>query len=311
MNTLPLLSIITPTYNREELLAETIDSVLNQDYPNVEYVVVNDGSSDGTSKILEKYAKRISIINQPNQGQPKAINNGLKKVKGQWTAVVSSDDPLYPYALSTIMNYLSQNDDVIAVYPDWHMIDKDGFIIDTIRTPEYNYQNMLRRHICIPGPCSFIRTDVFKTIGGYNPDFPLMPDYEFWLKAGLYGNFIRVPKVLATWRIHQSSISISGRNKEMALERIRMINFFFNTYKNHSLFSDKKIKAQAYSSAYYIAAFNSLKENSLRNEYLFQAFMHDPTILFRILYDVIVFIIKKSKMVIKRRLKNHWKDHIT
>ena len=200
------------------------------------------------------------------------------------------------------------NTDVIAAFPDWQMINQDGNIIETIRTPDYQYRDMLRLHNCTPGPCSFIRTDIIKSQGGYNPDFPYMPDFEFWLKAGLKGEFVRIPEILATFRVHSSSISVGSRGKEMAQERIRLIEHIFASF-DHPYLSDDKLKREALSSAYFIAAFNTIKINSLRNKYVFQALKYNPVIIFRMIYEVINFVKKRTVLKIKERSLTHWKSY--
>jgi len=308
MENLPLISIITPTYNRADYLEETIQSVMHQDYLNIEHIIINDGSLDETPRLLKKYSEKVIVIHQDNQGQSKAINNGLEIANGEWTVIVNSDDPLYPNAISTMFEYLLVNQSVIAGYPDWHMIDENGYIYETIRTPVYHYQDMLRLHYCVPGPCSFIRTDIIKSLGGYNPDFPYMPDFEFWLKAGLKGEFMRIPEILATFRVHTSSISVGSRGKEMAQERIRLVENIFASF-DHPYLSDGKLKRKALSSAYYIAAFNTLKINSLRNKYVFQALKYNPLIIFRMVYEVMIFVKKKVLLNTKERSLKHWMSY--
>lgn len=305
----PLISIITPTYNRAEYLEETILSILQQDYPNIEYIIVDDGSVDETPTLLKKFSEQSIIIQQNNQGQPRAINRGLKCAHGYWTVVVNSDDPLYTNAISTMVEHLNANHEVIAGYPDWHRIDQKGFIIETIRTPSYRYQDMLRWHHCIPGPCSFIRTDIFKALGGYNPEFPYMPDFEFWLKAGLLGQFMRVPVILATHRVHFSSITVGSQGEEMALEHVRLVKYIYSEFE-HPFLSDKKLKKKAQSSAYFEAAYNTIKIHSLRNKFLLQAFQLNPLIIFRIIFKAIIFLKKIINKIFRKRRLLHWKLYL-
>ena len=123
---LPLVSIITPAYNRAAFLDETISSVLNQDYRNLEYIVLDDGSIDDTREVVKKYSDRITYDRHDNMGEARTVNKGFSMARGEIIGVVNSDDPLLPGAISSIVAELLSRPDVLVVYPDWYVIDCEG-----------------------------------------------------------------------------------------------------------------------------------------------------------------------------------------
>jgi glycosyltransferase involved in cell wall biosynthesis len=248
---LPLVSVITPAYNREALLDGVIRSVLDQDYPNVEYIVLDDGSTDGTLNVIKRHEGKIRWETHENVGEARTVNKGLGMAKGEIVGVVNSDDPLLPGAISTLVTYLLAHPDVLVAYPDWVVIDDDGETIQRIATYEYDYANMIRWHHCMPGPGTFFRRAVIEKLGGRDPNFRFVGDFDFWLRAGLLGSFARVPATLATFRYHPESYSTSQLGRAMADEHIRLADKLFAAPNLPP--EVRKIKREAYSSAYYIA----------------------------------------------------------
>lgn len=255
----PLVTVITPVYNQCQYIEETIKSVLSQDYPKIEYVVVDDGSTDGTPEVIKKYSKEIKIITHLNMGQYATVNKAFPSTTGEIVGIVNSDDPLLNGSISAIVNFFETNPDILVVYPDWNLIDSDGQLIKSIKTSDYSYVDMVRLQHCIPGPAAFFRRGIFDELGGRNPEYKFMADFDFWLRAGLLGDFKRLPKVLATFRVHENSITVSQRNDNMAKEHVRVVKDFF---KNNNLPGHiRKLKFEAYGSAYYLAGTIYIKDN--------------------------------------------------
>lgn len=251
MINLPLVSVITPTYNRADYIVETIESVLSQSYPNLEYIVLDDGSKDNSKEILTKYNGRITWESHFNMGEVRTVNKGFEMAGGEIIGIVNSDDPLLPDAIANIVKFMIERPEVGVVYPDWNLIDAEGKIIEHIQTFDYSYINMLRWHHCMPGPGTFFRKKIVLSLHGRDPQFRYVSDLDFWLRAGLITEIARIPKTLATFRVHSASASISQTNEKMAEEHLRLVN------KVYSLpnITDEiiKVKREAYSSAYYIA----------------------------------------------------------
>jgi len=224
----PLISIVTPAYNRASYLDETILSVLNQDYPGIEYIVLDDGSTDNTKEVLAKYAGRIIWETHTNMGEARTVNKGLAMARGEIMAVVNSDDPLLPEAVSETVAFMQSHQDILVAYPNWSKIGPHSELIEQVQLPEYDYLYMLRRHHCVIGPGAFIRRQAFELAGVRDPQFKYVGDFEFWLRLGLYGKFARIPKTLATFRVHPTSASVSHTGIEMADEHVRLIQKLYS-----------------------------------------------------------------------------------
>jgi glycosyltransferase involved in cell wall biosynthesis len=248
---LPLVSIITPAYNRASYLDETIQSVLAQDYPNIEYIVLNDGSTDNTREVLKKYTGRLIWETHSNMGETKTVNKGWSMAHGEIVAVANSDDPLLPRAVSSAVAFLQTHPDILVAYPDWDFIDPDSNVTGHHQVPEYDYLYMLRRHHCSVGPGAFIRRQAFELAGMRDPEFRYVADFEYWLRLGLYGKFARIPKTLATFRVHPDSASVSHRGQAMAQEHIQLVR---KLYSRPDLPPEVlRVRSEAFSWAHWVA----------------------------------------------------------
>lgn len=250
--------------------------MLDQDYPNFEYIVLDDGSTDGTLDVVKKYDGKIRWGTHENMGEARTVNKGLGMAKGEIVGVVNSDDPLLPGAISTVVTYLLAHPDVLVAYPDWVVMDDDGETIQRIATYEYDYVNMIRWHHCMPGPGTFFRRAVIEKLSGRDPNFRFVGDFDFWLRAGLLGPFARVPATLATFRQHRESYSSSQLGQEMAEEHIRLVDKVFAA--PNLPVEIRKIEKEAYSSAYYIAGtqLGDGVPSSAKRRYFLRALRYAP-----------------------------------
>jgi GT2 family glycosyltransferase len=252
MTSPPLVSIITPAYNRAPYLDETIESVLQQDYPCIEYIVLDDGSTDDTVKVLENYSGRLRWETHANMGETRTVNKGWGMASGEIVATVNSDDPLLPGAVNAAVQFMQSRPDVLVAYPDWVYIGPDSEILGRVQVPDYDYLYMLTRHHCLVGPGAFVRCIAFELAGMRDPEFRYVADFEFWLRLGLYGPFARIPQTLATFRVHPDSASVSHMGKAMAAEHIRMMQKF---YSRQDLPTEvQKARGEALSWAHHVAA---------------------------------------------------------
>lgn len=218
-----LVSIITPAYNCEDFIEETINSVLSQDYDNLEYIVVNDGSTDNTYKILCKYDKHIKIINQKNEGQSSALNNGWAMSSGDYIGYLSADDTFEPNAISFLVECLESNPSAILSYGDWSLINSDSKLIRNISGKDYSKFELKNKLICAVGPGSIFKREIFTRYGGWNTEFKRVPDFEFFFRICESGDFKRVRKKLANFRIHSNSYSSAKISRKLADEIILLV----------------------------------------------------------------------------------------
>ena len=212
------VSIITPTYNRAALLSETIDSILGQNYPDLEYIVLDDGSTDDTQAVLERYSDRIQIVRHENMGETATVNKGFSLVSGHIVCVVCSDDPLLPGAIQHVVEVFDKNPGAVVVYPDWIEIDSQGQILSTRPLPEYDIYTMVDSMSWALGPGTFFRNSLIERLGGRDPKLVYCGDMDFWARAALLGPLTHIPKVLATHRTHTGSASVSCKSGAFARE---------------------------------------------------------------------------------------------
>jgi len=227
------LSVITAVYNGSDYIEETIKSVLKCcSEINFEYIVLNDGSTDNTLEILNKYENKIRIINKNNSGESDTVSIGFKEASGDLLLVVSADDPLFTERLFTnIFQQFNQNENLMAIYPDWQMIDAGGNVIKVIKVPDYSDDLLIGRCVTLPGPGVVFRKSAALKLNGRNPKWTYVGDYDFWLRLSRLGEIRHRAEVLAQWRHHPSSTSVSKRGLKMAQERILVVEDFLTRYQ--------------------------------------------------------------------------------
>jgi glycosyltransferase involved in cell wall biosynthesis len=223
----PPVSIVLSTYNRPEWLRGAMDSVLAQDYPNLELLVVDDGSADETPRLLEEYRRRhpperFRFIRQENAGQAQALNNGNQQARGEILGYLSDDDLLAPGAESRLAGELIADPDAAVAYPAYLTIDESGTPIDTVLPIPYSPVAALRLHDTIIGPGALTRRWALESAGGWDPELRFMGDLVLWMGVGLAGRAIRVPETLASWRRHPGSATVQ-RNVGRAREHLAIV----------------------------------------------------------------------------------------
>jgi len=274
----PLVSIITPAYNCAKYIAETIESVLSQDYANIEYIVIDDGSTDSTKKIITGYEPwGVELHSHRNIGEQKTVNKALKMVKGKYFMIVNADDPLLPHAVSTLVQVMEATP-VLCAYPDWNSINEDGSIRANIKSRDYDFEYMLKHHTCLPSVGSIFRSSIIKDIGYRDTSYRWLGDFDYWLRIGLASKMVHVPATLATWR-HRDGQASKDKSDARAQEHIRIIKEFYSRW-NVPL-SILEVKNEAICWSYLVAtAVTDSKKKAIY--YTFKAFMAHPTIIFNL-----------------------------
>lgn len=186
----PLVSIVTPSYNQGEFIEETIRSVLNQTYPNIQYIVVDGGSSDTSIEILNKYKRRIDfVISEKDEGQSDAINKGFKLANGELVGWLNSDDILYPRCVEKIVElYLRNPGGSIYYCAVFDQIDGKNNFIKTVHLPIPDRNHLQHRNYSVVQPGSFYRREFVEKIGYIDKSIHYCMDLDLWLRLLELGN---------------------------------------------------------------------------------------------------------------------------
>jgi glycosyltransferase involved in cell wall biosynthesis len=235
-----LFTIITPSYNQGNFIEETLLSVKNQNYPFIEHIVIDGGSTDNTISLLKKYEKEYNLkwISETDEGQSDAINKGFKIAKGDFVGWLNSDDVfVYKNILSKIVGLFDKNEEIDIIYGDALVIDENNNIKNIIKPPKWNYSFLLYGGSFIVQPAAFFRKNIIKN----NPidkklDFAM--DIEFWLRLGKKYNFLYIPEIFAGDRLHKNikRFDSSGTDKfRYESRKIREENGLVYNYKFHIL----------------------------------------------------------------------------
>ena len=231
----PLVSIVTPSYNQGRFIEDTILSVKNQDYPNIEHIVVDGGSTDNTLDILKKYEGTYNMrwISEPDEGQSDAVNKGFRMAKGEIIGWLNSDDVYFDIsAISSVVKFFDKYNDTDVIYGDAAVIDKDNLIMKVLCTKKFDYR-YLQKTCYIVQPAVFFRR---KIIDKHKLDTRLnyAMDYEFWLRIAKEHKFRHISQILAGDRNHEQR-KIIARRDEMIKESILVSEEYGKGYHNMNL----------------------------------------------------------------------------
>jgi glycosyltransferase involved in cell wall biosynthesis len=207
----PLVSIVTPSYNQGRFLRRTIESVLQQDYPELEYIVIDGGSTDESVAVLRSYGQRFTWVSERDGGQADAINKGLARARGAILAYLNSDDVLRAGAVSAVVRHFEQQPDWDLVYGNADFIDVDDRVLGPYPTAPYSFARLLE-DCCICQPAAFWRRRIAERVGPFDAELHYALDYDYWMRldrAG--GRLVHVPEVLAASRQYPETKTQSCR----------------------------------------------------------------------------------------------------
>lgn len=226
---LPKITIITPSYNQGQFIEETITSVLNQNYPNLEYLVIDGGSTDETLNILKKYDDRLTWISEPDDGQTDAINKGLTMASGEVIAYLNSDDVYLPNSLHTVGEFFQKNPDSLWLTGDYFIIDEQG---RKIQSAVAQYKKILRSHPSftllsianfIIQPSTFIKAELIQDIGYFDASLQYCMDFDYWLRVIQKYPLSVSSRHFSLFRIHGQSKGGSEYEKQFAEEHLLVL----------------------------------------------------------------------------------------
>ncbi len=215
------ISIITVNLNGNRFLAESIDSVLSQTHRDLELLIIDGGSSDGSLATIQAAAERdsrVSWISEPDRGIADAMNKGIRLATGELVAFLHSDDR-YPDldTLSTVSAYFSGQPELQWLTGGLDLINSAGQVFKSFPVRKYSYRRLVRSNILFH-PATFVRTETLQSCGMFDIELTLAMDYDLWLRLGALGDPALLNHSLACFRVHDGSLSIQGADKAMAEE---------------------------------------------------------------------------------------------
>ena len=212
---LPLVSIVTPSFNQAPYLEETIRSVLEQDYPRIEYILVDGGSADGSVDIIKKYADKITWwVSEVDKGQTDAINKGFGRATGRILAWLNSDDSYKPGTVFAAVEYLQEHPEVGMVYADCNYIDEKGRKLGKFPAAQTSYKRLRRGYVHIPQQTMFFRAELWHAVGPLDPSFFFAMDYDLWTRIAARTEIKYLPgQTWANFRIHTSGKTIAADDR--------------------------------------------------------------------------------------------------
>ncbi len=212
MNELPLVSIITPSFNQAKFLRRTMDSVLSQDYPRIEYIVIDGGSTDGSLEIIHDYEDSLAYWESiPDKGQTDAINKGFARATGKYLAWLNSDDIYRPGAITEAVGYLETHPDVGTVYGECDFIDADDHVIGRFPAAQTDYDRLRNGYVHVPQAAAFFRRGLWERVGPLDPSFYFAMDYDLWVRLAAKAPLVYLPgHVWAGFRLHGDAKTIAA-----------------------------------------------------------------------------------------------------
>jgi glycosyltransferase involved in cell wall biosynthesis len=209
---LPFVSIITPSLNQGRFIRDTIESVLSQEYPRLEYIIMDGGSTDDTLDILRSYGGRLIWRSAPDSGQAEAVNRGFRLAKGDILGWLNSDDTYLPGTVKAAVGHLAANTETAVVYGDAYYIDEKNAITGIYPTEDFSLSRLAGACI-ICQPAAFIRRAALDTVGMLDPGLRYCMDYDLWIRLGRRFRIDRIERFVANSRRYPETKSWSHRDK--------------------------------------------------------------------------------------------------
>jgi hypothetical protein len=220
LNSHPLVTIVTPSYNQGRYVEETILSVLSQDYPAIEYLVMDGGSSDETLQVLNQYSGRLLFVSEKDRGQSHAINKGFRRARGEIVAFLNSDDTYLPGAVSAAVKGLEADPEAPFLYGEGYHTAEDGKILDRYPTERFSSER-LRDTCFVCQPTVFMRKAALEKVGYLDENLHYCLDYDLWIRLARLGPPTYLDRFLANSRLHADTKTL-GQRRSCHWETARM-----------------------------------------------------------------------------------------
>ena len=283
----PLISIVTPSYNSGRFIEDCIKSILEQDYPHIEHIIQDGGSTDQTKRILKKYQKqqykeRIQIFIEQDKGQSDGLNRAIQKTKGEIILVLNADDMLMPYACTWVVKAMNKYPEAAVIYGDNYVINEEGEITGIHIAGEYDFEKLLCVELIPPAQAAFIRRLMFKKVGlKADASLDTCPDYEMWIRITQKFPMKHVFGVITKYRVHQTPQHDSGAPrtvKRFVAAKKLVMDRVFNSPKTKE--TVKRLRRRAYAGLDLWASTVSFQMNKIGHGYfyLLKSFVRYPSL---------------------------------
>lgn len=205
------VTVVTPSFNQAPYLEQTIRSVLDQDHPDLEYIIIDGGSTDGSADIIRRYQDRLAWwVTEPDRGQTDAINKGFARATGEILAWLNSDDTYEPGAVREAAEFLAANPEIGMVYGEANFIDAEGRVIGRFNARQTDYDRLMRGAVYIPQQAAFFRRSIWKQVGPLDPDFYFAMDYDLWVRIARIARLQYLPgRTWANFRLHSLAKTVA------------------------------------------------------------------------------------------------------
>jgi glycosyltransferase involved in cell wall biosynthesis len=216
---LPKISVITPSYNQASYLEKTIRSVIAQNYPNLEYIIIDGGSTDGSVDIIKRYSNQLAFwVSEPDNGQSHAINKGLKLATGDWVCWQNSDDVFYDHAFESLANKIIQSPNLDLITGDINLIESSGSTLRRLCYVRPTYEAVLAEGMVLTNQAAFWKRDLHTKIGWLDENLHYGFDLDWFLRLLKHTKHTaHIPQVLGALRLHgdtKTSLNQEGFDEE-------------------------------------------------------------------------------------------------
>lgn len=279
---LPLVSIVTPSYNQGAFIEETILSVKNQNYPRTEHIIIDGGSTDNALDVIKKYEGTYNMrwVSEPDEGQSEAINKGWRKAHGEILAYLNADDTYMPWAIETAVKSLNDHPEISMVYGDCNIVNECNEVVGRCPATEFDVKEMICGRTSVPQPATFFRRAVLDEIGHLDTNLYMAMDFDYWIRIGLKFKVKYIPQLIANFRRYPGTKTVSEGYKS-APEYFYIID---KTFSNPKLPEEvKTLRRQAYSCAHLAAGtdYHFQRQMKLARKHLIKSIMLYPPNLVR------------------------------
>jgi glycosyltransferase involved in cell wall biosynthesis len=244
MTDTPLVTIITPSYNQARFLEQTMRSVLEQDYPNIEYMVADGGSTDGSVDLIQKYSNRLKWwVSEKDSGQADAINKGFTRASGEIIAWINSDDYYMPGAIAGAVKALADHPEVGMVFGNVRVVDETEKVLNQLSYGDWGLADLMSFHI-IGQPAVFMRREVLEKVGHLDQSFHLLLDHQLWIRLALEAGMQYIPELWASAHYHEDCKNLAMA-ASFGREATRIVQWMESSEHYRSLFQQNRKKILA------------------------------------------------------------------